>query len=93
MKSSLTVIKYHNGWLDELVHEVLKLISIESRLELIFSIHVKSGDGKPEHPMPIAVVLNKVDLRETNPAMVQIERDEIMQTLKLHSSQVSFDTL
>merc|ERR1712227_649794 len=48
----------------------------------------KSGDGKPEHPMPIAVVLNKVDLRETNPAMVQIERDEIMQTLKLHSSQL-----
>ena len=40
--------------------------------------------------MPIAVVLNKVDLRETNPAMVQIERDEIIQTLKLHSSQVSF---
>lgn len=48
----------------------------------------KSGDGKPEHPMPIAVVLNKVDLRETNPALVQIERDEIMQTLKLHSSQL-----
>merc|ERR1711917_8728 len=31
----------------------------------------KSSDGKPEHPMPIAVVLNKVDLRETNPALVQ----------------------
>jgi len=48
----------------------------------------KSSDGKPEHPMPIAVVLNKVDLRETNPALVQIERDEIIQTLKLHSSQL-----
>ena len=57
---------------------------------LWFGSNLQSNDGKPEHPMPIAVVLNKVDLRETNPAMVQIERDEIIQTLKLHSSQVSF---
>ena len=36
-----------------------------------FLSYLQSNDGKPEHPMPIAVVLNKVDLRETNPALVQ----------------------
>merc|ERR1711962_155682 len=54
---------------------------------MVYNHPTKSGD-RNDQPMPIAVVLNKIDLREQNSALIQIERDEIIQTLKLDASQL-----
>merc|ERR1711917_153765 len=55
----------------------------------------KSSDGKPEHPMPIAVVLNKVDLRETNPALVQerLHNIFVMKNRNVCTFMIKLDTL
>jgi len=55
-----------------------------------FKNSIYNGNNKPttDLPMPVAVVLNKIDLRDDKPQSIQIERDEIIDKFNLQKSQV-----
>merc|ERR1711990_1390128 len=52
------------------------------------SVYNNSHKPTTDKPMPIAVVLNKIDLRDSDPTLIQIDRDEILRKLNLDQSQL-----
>jgi len=52
------------------------------------SVYNNSNKPTTDKPMPIAVVLNKIDLRDSDPTLIQIDRDEILNKLNLDQSQL-----